>query len=316
VTRILRVVLVLLALGFFAAAIAGEWGKLGSFDWQFSLLPLVLAVVAFAATQALHAELWRRLLGGLGHSLPARRAWAIWNVSLLGRYVPTSVLMATGRMALAEREGVPRRVTIVSVLYEVALSLTGASFLIAVWSLTAPDLPGWLRVGAALLPLACVVASQPLLFHFVTDRALRRVKLEPLPVRMAPLLAITIVAGYAVSFVLAGLGTLGVLASLTPVETADAPTVIGAYAVGFWASIFGFVLPAGLGIREAGLAGALAGIVPLGVATIASVFVRLVQLALEAAYALASPLLSKGVISLSAARKASASASDSGVPIS
>jgi uncharacterized membrane protein YbhN (UPF0104 family) len=314
--RILRAALVVLALGFFVAAVATGWSKLGDFDWRFSVVALLLSFPAFAVMQLMHAELWRRLLAGLGQPLPVRRAWAIWNVSLLGRYVPTSVLMATARMALAEREGVPRRVTVLSVLYEVALSLTGASFLIAAFLFAVPDLAGWLRALGLLLPLGCFAGVQPRLFHFVTDRALRRLKLEPLPVRLGARHALVLVAGYALSFVFAGLGTFAVLGALTPVGADDAPVAVGAYAVGYWVSIFGFVLPAGLGVREAGLAGALATIVPLGVATLASVLVRLVQLALEAAYALASPLLSKGVVSLSAARKASASASDSGVPIS
>jgi uncharacterized membrane protein YbhN (UPF0104 family) len=315
-TRVLRAVLIVLALGFFVGAIVTEWSKLEDFDWRFSPLPLVLGVLAFAVMQQIHAELWRRLLKGLGYTLPARRAWAIWNVSLLGRYVPTSVLMATARMTLAEREGVPRRVTVLSVLYEVALSLTGASFLITLYVLTVPDAPAWLRGLSVLLPVACLAMAHPRLFHFVSDRVLARLKLEPLAVRLQPGIAMALVAGYAVSFVFAGLGTFAVLASLTPVTAGDASIAVGAYALGYWASIFGFVMPAGLGIREAGLAGALAAIVPLGVATLASVLVRVVQLALEAAYALASPLLSKGVISLSTARKASASASDSGVPIS
>jgi hypothetical protein len=315
-TRTVRLVLVVLALGFFVAAVATEWSKLGEFDWRFSPVPLVLAFAAFAVMQQIHAELWRRLLIGLGHHLPARRAWAIWNVSLLGRYVPTSVLMATGRMALAEREGVPRRVTVLSVLYEVALSLTGAAFLIAGFLVVVPGLAGWLRVAGLLLPIAGLIAIQPRIFHFAADLALRRLRLEPLQVRLGTRSALALVAGYAISFTFAGLGTLAVLAALTPVSMSDAPVAVGAYAVGYWASIFGFLMPAGLGIREAGLAGALATVTPLGVATVASVLVRLVQLALEALYALASPLLSKGVVSLAAARKASASASDPGVPIS
>jgi hypothetical protein len=314
---VLRAALVALAVGFFVAAIATEWSKLGRVEWRFAPVPLVLAFVAFAVFQQMHAELWRRLLAGLGHPLPARRAWAIWNVSLLGRYVPTSVLMATGRMALAEREGVPRRVTVLSVLYEVALSLTGASFLIAAFLLAVPGVAGWLRAAGVLLPLCGLAAVQPRLFHLVADLALRRLRLEPLPVRLRAGPAVALVAGYAISFVIAGLGTLAVLGAVTPVGGGDDVVVaVGAYAVGYWASILGFLLPAGLGVREAGLAGALATVAPLGVSTVASVLVRLVQLAIEAAYALLSPLLSRGVVSLSAARKASASASDSGVPIS
>jgi glycosyltransferase 2 family protein len=294
-TRALRAVLVVLALGFFIAAIATEWSKLEDFDWRFAPVPFALGVLAFATMQTMHAELWRRLLSGLGHTLPPRRAWAVWNVSLLGRYVPTSVLMATGRMALAEREGVPRRVTIVSVLYEVALSLSGASLLICVWAVTAPDLPGWVRGLVWLLPVGCCVVSHPRTFHLVTDRALKRLKLEPLLVQLGAGRALALVGGYGVSFVFAGLGTYAALAALTPVGWDDAPVAIGAYAVGYWASIFGFVLPAGIGIREAGLAGALSGIVPLGVGTVGSVLVRLMQLALEAAFALASPLLARGI---------------------
>src|SRR5690349_17275681 len=114
----LRVGIVALVLGSVALALAKESGRIGSIDWRFQPGWLALCVAALLLFQFLHIELWRLVLRVLGGHIEARRARAIWSTTLLARYVPTSALMAVGRVALSEREGVPKRVTLASVVYE------------------------------------------------------------------------------------------------------------------------------------------------------------------------------------------------------
>src|SRR5690606_14280933 len=48
---------------------------------------------------------------------------SIWAKSLLGRYVPGSVLMVLGRVVLSHDRGVPRRATAAAMVYELILSV-------------------------------------------------------------------------------------------------------------------------------------------------------------------------------------------------
>ena len=60
----------------------------------------------------------------------------------LGRYVPTSLLLPVLRAAMCEREGVPKRVCLASMAYEVALYLTAALVLGAYFVIDLPELQG------------------------------------------------------------------------------------------------------------------------------------------------------------------------------
>src|SRR4051812_49829928 len=112
-------------------------------------------MAALLLFQFLHIELWRLILRVLGGGIEPRRARSIWSATLLARYVPTSALMAVGRVALSEREGVPKRVTLASVAYEFALTFISALALCAwlLWRLPALDDHSWVRWGATALPV-------------------------------------------------------------------------------------------------------------------------------------------------------------------
>src|SRR5438874_1647577 len=82
-----------------------------------------------------------------------RRERSIWSLTLVARYVPTSALMALGRIALCERERVPKRVTAASVAYELALTVL-ASLSLSVYLLwRLPQFDNVLKYVAIALPV-------------------------------------------------------------------------------------------------------------------------------------------------------------------
>ena len=240
------------------------------------------ALAGFAILQLMHAALWRRVLASLGETLPARRARAIWCSSILSRYVPTSLLMPVVRVAMADREGVAKRVCLVSVVYEMALALTGALVTSAYFVVQLPrlheDASRWLVV---VLPVVAVACLHPRVFHRVTDFVLRRFGRAPLP-RSIPLPRLAaFVLLYAATFAFGGLALFALVDALHPVDAADLVTVAGAFAVGYAVSVIAFVLPGGLGAREAGIAIALAPVLPTTAAIAVAVAVRVLQIAVE-----------------------------------
>ena len=99
----LRIALALLVVGAIAFAIAKESDRIGAIDWRFEPLWLGLCVLALLAFQLCHIEIWRLMLRALGGDIEPRRARSIWSATLLARYVPTSALMAVGRVALSKK---------------------------------------------------------------------------------------------------------------------------------------------------------------------------------------------------------------------
>ena len=267
-------------------AIWGSANEFPSVDWRWKPLSLVLGTLGVGSFLVLNAELWRRLLHALGAELHPLPASTIWFVSGLGRFVPTSLLTPMIRTAMAEREGVAKRITLVSVAYEIALSLTAALIVAAYFIIDLPDLQGhWERFLAIGLPVVAVILLQPGIFHRVTAYAFRRLGREPIPLALQPRRIFEFLVLYALVYVLAGLSTFALGQSIYPMGTDDIATVLGAFAVGTTIGILAFVVPAGLVAREAGLAVALSPIMPTAPAVAIAVLSRIVQIAMEVLFA-------------------------------
>jgi hypothetical protein len=286
-----RVALAVAILLFLGLLIADEATRLEGDRLRLEPAWLAVAVAGFLLLQLAHMELWRYQLHLLGHELPRRRSYAIWSVSAVARYVPTSMLMPTLRVALAQREGVPKRVTLASLVYEASLALVGALVVAAYFLIELPSLEDrpsrWLVLA---LPVIAAVALHPRVFGPVSTFALRRLGRDPLPLTLPAWRLLLLGAMYAGSFVLAGLSLYALGQALYPLTTGDLPQILGAFAIGFSASVLIFILPGGLGARELALVAALSPVMPASVALAVSIASRLVQVGIEIALAGLSPV--------------------------
>lgn len=284
-------VVVVLSLGLAAFASAGD---IPDVDWRFHPAALALAVLGGLVFLVGNAEIWRRILIALGHEVRPMRSLSIWSTSALGRYVPTSLLLPMLRAAMCEREGVPKRVSLASVAYDMAMFFTAALILGAYFVIDLPNLegaPGRFLVLA--LPAVALVLLHPRIFHTVADRALARLGRQPLPLSLPFARVLEFVALYAITYVIAGLSLYALAQSVYPVGSGDLVTVVGAFAVGTAISLIAFVLPGGLVAREAGIALALSPVMPAAPALATAVLMRIMQMALEVLLATITPLLAR-----------------------
>lgn len=285
------VIVVALSVGLAAFAAAGD---LPDVDWRFRPVALALAVLGFTVFALGNAEIWRRILRALGPQLDPRRSMAIWCTSALGRYVPTSLLLPVLRAAMAEREGVPKRICLASVAYEIALFLTAALILGAYFVIDLPEMQDAAgRYLVLALPAMALIALQPRFFHTLADRALVRLGRESLPRALPSVRVFEFVGLYALNYLLAGVSLYALAQSVFPVGAADLIAVVGAFAVGTALSVIAFVLPGGLVAREAAIAVALAPVMPTAPAVALAVLVRILQIAIEVSLATVTPLLAR-----------------------
>lgn len=292
--RALMVAMAAAIVGFLVAAIVSQWSKLPDIEWRFEPGWLALSLAALVVFQFIHATLWVLILEALGTPIHAMRGRAVWSLTLLARYVPTNIALAVSRMALAEREGVPKRITGASIVYELGFTFAGAAALGAYFVVTLPSLEDepvrWLALAAPVLSL---IALDPAVFHRLADAALRRLGRATLPLSLSRLQVLGFFAAFVASFLVAGAAVYAFAEGIHGVASDDIPTTIGAYSVGFAASVVAFVLPGGLGAREGAMAAALSPAMPLAVALAVAVGIRLAQMAVEVLYAAAMPLLAR-----------------------
>lgn len=274
-----------LIFGFLVFFVVRQWNKLPDFDWRFAPGWLALSLVAVAAFYVAQGELWRLILRALGERIPARAGRAVWGKSLIARYVPTNALMVVGRIVMAERHGVSKRICLASIIYELGLGfgtavIVGSYFVITLPSLE--DQPARFAI-LALIP-GVLVALHPRVFGPTANFALRKLGRDPLP-RTLPFGRIVELSFlYIGCWALIGLGVFAFGAALQPLEISDLPYVAAAYPVAFCVAVLTFIAPSGLGTRDVALATAMTAVMASTVATAIAVGFRIFKTAVELLY--------------------------------
>jgi hypothetical protein len=294
VRRIAWTSLGLLVAGALATTVAATVSRLPDFQWRVRPLWLAAAAAAFVALQLTHAGLWRRVVMRLGYDMDSRRSRAIWCTSALAKYTPGSVLLPMVRVAMTKPEGVSKRESLASFVYEMAFVLTGSVIVGAYAVVQTPSLAGgpW-RFLVLAIPVAALVCLHPRVFRPLANIALARLGRQSLPTALPVSTLLAFVALYALTWVLAGVGMYALIEGLHPVAPDDFLIVLAAPAVGYIAAAIGFMLPGGLGAREAGLAAVLSVAVPVAVAVALAVALRLLQIAIELLTAVITPLMAR-----------------------
>jgi len=283
-----------LIFGFLIFFVARQWNQLPDFDWRFSAGWLAVAIACVVLFYTLQGELWRVVIHSLGEHIDPLPGRAVWGKSLIARYVPTNVLMVVGRVVMAERFGVPKRVTLASVLYELALALATAVMVGAYFVIELPELEGRpARFAVLVLIPAVLVVAHPRVFAPLADFALRKLGREPLP-RVLPFgRVLQLCLAYLVCWATIGLGLFAFAAALHPVDLSDLPYIASSYPVAFCVAVLTFIVPSGIGTRDAALAASMAVVLPGAVAAAIAVAFRILQTLVELLYVAAAVTLER-----------------------
>jgi glycosyltransferase 2 family protein len=286
-----------LVFGFLVLTVVGQWSEIQDKGVHFHVLWLLPALVVLLAFFALNALGWDLLLRFLGYRLGAGRAQVAWGQPLLARYVPGSVLYVLGRVLLSERAGVPRRLTLASIVYEQALQATSAVIVSAYFLIDHPDLQGQpLRWGILLLIPLALTLLHPRIFGPLADRVLRAFGRDPLPATMSLRGVVSVLAFYTLNWGVIAVGLFCVARSVSNVSPSDIMVVGAAQAFGYVAALATLVAPAGLGIRDAAFAWAVKTAAPgnsFAVASLIAIVVRGVLTVVELIYVAAVTALGR-----------------------
>jgi glycosyltransferase 2 family protein len=263
-----------------------QWDELPEdFAWHFEPAWLALSFVALAAFYAWQAEIWRHIVHSLGETIPPVPSRAVWGKSLIARYVPTNVLMVVGRVVMAERYGVAKRVSLASIVYELGLTVGTAVMVGAYFVIQLPELNDQPARFAVLLVVPIVLAVlHPRVFEPLADFALRKLGREPLPRTLRFREVLGYCLAYLAAWAMIGAGLCAFASALTSIAIGDAPYIAAAYPVAFCVAVVTFIVPSGLGTRDAALAVGMGAVLDETVAVAIAVAFRIFQTLIELAY--------------------------------
>ncbi len=202
--------------------------------------------------------------------------------------MPGSVLYVLGRVLLSERAGVPRRITITSIVYEQAISATSAIAVAAYFIINHPDLQGQpLRWSVLLLIPLAIVLLHPRVFGPLANRVMHAFGREPLPAVISLRGVLALLVFYSLNWGVVAVGIYCVARSVTTIPFSDVLIVGSAQAIGYFAALVTLVAPAGLGVRDAAFAWAVKVATPgdsFAVGSLIAIAVRAVLTVVEVIY--------------------------------
>ncbi|MGN6814861.1 MAG: lysylphosphatidylglycerol synthase domain-containing protein, partial [Solirubrobacterales bacterium] len=268
--------------------VVDQWSEIQSEGVHFHVGWLIPAIIVLPAFFVLSGYGWDLILRAMGHSIGFGRAQVAWGQPLLARYVPGSVLYVLGRVLLSERAGIPRRITIASIVYEQAISATSAVVVASYFIIKHPDLQGqpW-RWAVLLLIPAAIALLHPKVFGPLANRALRALGREPLPEAISLRAVIGLILFYSLNWVVVAVGIYCVARAVTYIPPKDILLVGSAQAIGYFAALVTLVAPAGLGVRDAAFAWAVKAALPsrsFALASLIAIAVRGVMTVAELLY--------------------------------
>ncbi len=102
----LKIILTGVILYFLYRQIAHHWEQIASHSWEIDYSLTALAVAAAVLALLLIASNWKRLMAAFGYKVPLRRAFRVFYLSDLGRYIPGKVWTLVGFLYLTRKEGI------------------------------------------------------------------------------------------------------------------------------------------------------------------------------------------------------------------
>ncbi len=271
--------------------LAEAWSSLEHVDLVFRIGPAVGSALTGAG--ALLALALVSAAGARAANLPSPpRAgfwlgWMrVWFQGYFYRYIPGKLVLVVERARLGELLGVPRAASVMLVVWESLLLLSGAGVLGSIGLLSMPPREGQPVSGAAVAVLATAsLAGSIVLWPALGAVAARfprvRARLPGIVLTVSPLAQVALVAGNALAWLLLGASFALCCQALSPGSTPDATRLATWFVASYVGGQVASVVPAGLGIREALLVAGLADVVSAPVALAWAVAHRIVLLVVE-----------------------------------
>lgn len=243
-------------------------------DWHFNPYYLLAASVIMFARGPIGAYGWWLTLTRLGHRLPWWRTVRIVYYSNMAGFIPGSVWDKVSKVMLAEKEGLPRLVGVISVGIESVMVLLGALVVSALTLLGWKDAPLW--AGLALLVGIMALVLQPQLLLRLLNWLLLRLKRKPLNIQLTARDMLLLLPSFVLNWALYGVLSWALVASLMPsLPLSTLPLMAGIFTLA-WQLGYLTPVPQGVGVREGVLVALLSSLVgiPVPVATAAALLAR------------------------------------------
>jgi hypothetical protein len=266
-----------LSLGLLLAGLIRGWQELMRYAWRFDWVPLVLSSLIYSVALVLAMSAWSVLMRSLRVNATWRQNAKFYLYSWMARRLPTPAPYLTSRVLLYEEIGVPKRLTGVGLIWENVLLIAASALLIVLMvPLTSHVNDQFSQVGVMLaVAVSMLFVVRPALLTWLVNRVLRRFGKAPIEVGLRPSTTAFTLAIYAGVWLTGGLILFCLIRTMYPIEWTMLPFVVQCWALSGLVSYIAFFAPVSFGVREATLSYLLSLAIPLSVAIVVVLLMRI-----------------------------------------
>lgn len=287
--RIIVFVAVVAGIGY---AVTTQWESVRHTVMALSWKSLVSSFAALVLGMFATVQVWRRLLAALGTDVRYRHSAQVMLVGQLAKYVPGTVWAFVLQAQLGRRHGISRTNALVAMLLATGITVVTALTLGALAA--APLSAKWGGSAWLLLlgPLSLITVIPPVLTRIanLALRVLRRGHLSQ-PLR-TPDVLMAVLWSF-VSWLLFGAHLWLLAGALASQDFTGYIVTTGAIGLAMSAGFIAFVLPSGIGVREAVLVAGLATLARPGEALAIALVSRLMFTIADVSTALVALVISR-----------------------
>jgi hypothetical protein len=258
----LRILFTLAVIAGVAYTTATQWREVKTYihdlSWPALTASLLMALVGLGAG----VMAWRSAAAAVGHQVSTRTASQIYLIGLLAKYLPGSVWAFVLQMELGKRAGLPRARAFIASIITVGLGIT-ACLAFGVFGLQALGEVGqWAMILLLIIVPASIICAHPRVLTFLIELMLKLLRRKPLD-RQITWRGVGSVLLWSATASFANGVHLWLLASGTAAPGfGGLLRCVGAIALGMTIGLFAFLVPSGLGVREAIIVATLLPYVP------------------------------------------------------
>jgi uncharacterized membrane protein YbhN (UPF0104 family) len=256
----LKLALTLVILYFLYRQVAHHWQEIRVYEWEIHWGYLISSVIAGVVVLFVLSSVWLKIIAGFGHKLSMAKAFRIFYLSNLGRYVPGKVWQLLGILYLTKKEGIPPEQAGASFIFSQMIGIP-ASLLVFV--LAAQIEPGLLvdqvailgdksayLMTAAMVAVSLIMVLWPQKVIAIGNAALRKLKRPQAVFALDKKVALTIFLSYSVSWIMYGTAFWLFTRAVTDGAGCSLVAAVGAYIAAYQIGYLAMFAPGGFGPRE------------------------------------------------------------------
>jgi len=236
---------------------------------------LFFAWLAYLGYFFVRSIAWRQIMFDLGADLKLFPSVKIWFLSEFSRYIPGNVWSFLGRVYLAEKKGIAKKVTAASLAVEM-IFLVGSTAIFA--AIYLPLMPYQVATAYRWLFLlvipAVILLLTPSTLQRIINKMLKLMKKEPIEFKFSSSKLSIVLLLFTLAWAFYGLGSYLTMAAIVGVSKLSVLWLISTFVVAWLIGYASIITPMGLGVREGAVVAALAPVITDGLASLVAIFTR------------------------------------------